>query len=129
MLFPAVIAKRAARSSIALARSLSACASIRRLPMPCACCWQGAWYVTVSRSGRKSVRSSTQSCSIMTEPNRCRTSCKSLGCESGVDLGSRRRVGARPGACDRGYQGRCIDDAAERRLVDRRQRVAARAAD
>ena len=64
-----------------------------------------------------------------TEPNRCRTSCKSLGCESDVDLGSRRRVGARPGACDRGYQGRCIDDAAERRLVDRRQRVAARAAD
>jgi hypothetical protein len=65
----------------------------------------------------------------MTEPNRRRTLCKSLGCESGVDLGSRRRVGARPGARDRGYQGRCIDDAAERRLVDRRQRVAARAAD
>jgi hypothetical protein len=75
------------------------------------------------------VPSSPQSWSIMTEPNRCRMLCKSLGCESGVDLGSRRRVGARPGACDRGGQGRCIDDAAERRLVDRRQRVAARAAD
>ena len=51
------------------------------------------------------------------------------GCESCVDLGSSRRVGTRPGACDRGYQSRCIDDAAERRLVDLRQRLAARAAD
>jgi hypothetical protein len=69
-----------------------------------------------------------RSCSIMTEPIRRRI-CKSLRCESGVDLGSRRRVGARPRACDRGYQGRCIDDADERRLVDRRQGVAVRAAD
>ena len=42
----------------------------------------------------------------MTERNRCRTLCTSSGCKSGVDLGSRRRLGCGGGsACHRGLQG------------------------